>query len=208
MYKLHGDALTEVTYKDYENIIFSDEQYLQSITNEQNKDFSNNLIGDYSQKNLLFIGCSLKNEPDLKYIFRKIEDNRNTLRIYVTSKEPTFLELSNLEEYGVNQILLVSDYELFYREFVKEIKALQMETETDIFSYTNPMVIGKSEREEAIELISGTNIFKSKNNEFYKGGLHVHRTIIKSLENKIDKNACVVVRGEGLAEKRFFYALY
>ncbi|WP_159886065.1 SIR2 family protein [Paenibacillus puerhi] len=203
LYKLHGDALTEVTYKDYENIIFSDEQYLQSITNELNKDFSNNLIGDYSQKNLIFIGCSLKNEPDLKYIYKKIEDTKSTLRIYVTSKEPTFLEASNLEEYGINQVLIVSDYELFYREFIKETKSLQMEAEATIYSYTNPKVIDKSEREEAIELISGTNIFKNKINAFYKGGLHVHRSIIKNLENKIDQNECVVVRGRRFSGKTY-----
>ena len=60
LYKLHGDANTEITYSGEESIVFSSDQYLQSITNKKNKDFLTNLKNDFSYKNMIFIGFSLK----------------------------------------------------------------------------------------------------------------------------------------------------
>ena len=88
LYKLHGDAFTEVTYQESENVVFSSDQYLQAITDKKNKDFLKNLITDYSCNNMIFIGCSLKYEPDLKYVYGKSDHKTNTLKITLCEKEP------------------------------------------------------------------------------------------------------------------------
>ena len=53
------------------NIVFSQEQYLQAITSEENKDIYKALLSDYAQQHMLFIGCSLQNEMDLQYVYNK-----------------------------------------------------------------------------------------------------------------------------------------
>lgn len=55
LYKLHGDAFREIAYEGEESIVFSSDQYLQSITDKRNKDFLTNLTNDFSFKNMIFI---------------------------------------------------------------------------------------------------------------------------------------------------------
>ena len=72
LYKLHGDASHECNYReDGENIVFSQSQYLQAITSEDNTDIYQQLLADYGQRHLLFIGCSLQSEQDLVYVYQK-----------------------------------------------------------------------------------------------------------------------------------------
>ena len=56
LYKLHGDAEYESKYIDkiQDNIVFSQSQYLQAITSEDNTDIYKALLADYAQEHLLF----------------------------------------------------------------------------------------------------------------------------------------------------------
>ena len=95
LYKLHGDAVFESSYVDdkQQNIIFSSSQYMQAITEEANADIYSALLSDYSQKNILFVGCSLQNESDLIFINDKsIHFKKDTYRIAVRSSEPSLFE--------------------------------------------------------------------------------------------------------------------
>lgn len=115
VFKLHGDAMHEITYRDNPNIIFSREQYVKSIT--ANASMLSIVQEDYRYKNILFIGCSLDNELDLEFILRKdeIKDNSNKVdRIYLTSQELSFSKRSDLEDLGINTILMTPSYEFFY----------------------------------------------------------------------------------------------
>lgn len=78
MYKLHGDASFEAKYidsPDEENIIFSNSQYLKSISSDRNIYILNYLKSDLSGKVILFIGCSLNDESDLKYVCAQCQDD-------------------------------------------------------------------------------------------------------------------------------------
>ncbi|KIV58965.1 hypothetical protein AM501_09490 [Aneurinibacillus migulanus] len=202
LFKLHGDAFTEVTYKTDENIIFSHDQYLLSITSEQNSDILNHLKGDFSQKNLLFIGCSLINEPDIKYIFRKADTSSdNTYRILLRSKKPTFKEETDLKQYGINQIILIDNYELFYRDFVRSVQKLEIENEITDYKFKNPQVTITLTKEEALNYLSGARIFDDAENVFYKGGMQVNRSCITQIESQLEKNDCVVIKGRRFSGK-------
>jgi len=73
LYKLHGDAEYESKYIDkiQDNIVFSQSQYLQAITSEDNTDIYKALLADYAQEHLLFVGCSLQEERDLQFVYEK-----------------------------------------------------------------------------------------------------------------------------------------
>src|SRR5699024_10371543 len=78
LYKLHGDASFEAKYidsPDEENIIFSNSQYLKSISSDRNIYILNYLKADLSGKVILFIGCSLNDESDLKYVCTQCQDD-------------------------------------------------------------------------------------------------------------------------------------
>jgi len=201
LYKLHGDALTEVKYKGEENIVFSHEQYITSITSDQNTDFLNHLVGDFTQKNLIYIGCSLINEPDLKFVFNKIDNSYNISRIYLTSKELSFLEKNNLEEYGVNTVVTIKDYHSFYRELTRIIKKKLIEIESRDYKFINPKIVEKNSIQDSIDLISGIRTFDENNNIFNKSGLQVLRSCIVDLEDQLQKYGSVVVKGRRFSGK-------
>jgi len=83
VFKMHGDVTEELSYDELPNIIFSQEQYIKSL--ERNASILNYFQSDYTSKNILFIGCSLEDELDLKYAISTSEDIRNgsVTRIFI-----------------------------------------------------------------------------------------------------------------------------
>lgn len=94
LYKLHGDAEYECRYYRNsdrtvdKNIIFSSDQYLQSITDEENRDMLNALKSDFSTRIVLFIGCSLQDEQDIRFVYNqcKEECTPGSMRIVVRTE--------------------------------------------------------------------------------------------------------------------------
>lgn len=204
LYKLHGDASTEVLYNTDENIVFSHEQYLQAITAEQNSDFLDNFRSDYEGSNLLFIGCSLINEPDIKYVYSQIKhSSNNNYRIILRSEKPSFKEEIDLKSYGINSVIIVNDYELLYKEFVKSFKNKQINRDLNDYKYKNPKVIKKLTSNDTIQYLSGIRIFDEENNQFFKGGMHVLRSCITDVENQLNEYKCVVLKGRRFSGKTF-----
>lgn len=203
LYKLHGDAATEVTYLTDENIVFSHKQYIQSITAKENQDFLRNLRSDFSTNNMIFIGCSLFNEPDLKYVYGKAEHSSSTLKILLREKKPTFLEEVGLQDYGINTIVLIEDYSYFYQQLIKEVRRLAAEEDLVNYKFKSPVVTTMNNKSDAIHLLSGNPIFDEKENLFYKGGMHVLRDCIEEVEEQLKINNCVIVKGRRFSGKTF-----
>jgi hypothetical protein len=124
VYKLHGDAEDAISAHDKSgiNIIFGTADYIKSLIN--NKYLIGNLTNDFSEKNILFVGCSLTDEIDISYSLAGIEpsklNNKNAI-IYVTSSEPSdYTTKSKLEDYGITDVI-VCDYSMFY-SFVADVE--------------------------------------------------------------------------------------
>lgn len=204
LYKLHGDAYSEVTYRTEENIVFSYKQYMKSITADENKDFLHNLRADFATSNMLFIGCSLINEPDLKYVYSIAEHSSDTLKILLRDKRPTFCEEIGLnKDYGINTIVLVDDYPLFYQELINEIKKAIATDNLVNYKFKNPAVVAKDSKEDTLDLLSGNPIFDEGNNQFCKGGMHIIRNCVEDIEQQLKKNTCVIVKGRRFSGKTF-----
>lgn len=201
LYKLHGDAFTEIMYRDEESIVFSSDQYLQSITDQRNKDLLSNLTNDFSFKNMIFIGCSLKYEPDLKFVYGKADHSANVLRIALRSRIPSAIEKSTLEEYGINTIIIVDDYERFYIDIIQKVQQLIAEEGSLNYKFKNPSITNKVEKDFTFKYLAGKNIFDLEKNSFYKGGMHIRRNCLKDIEKELERSLCVILKGRRFSGK-------
>lgn len=201
---MHGDASLEVTYRTEENIVFSHKQYMKSINAKENQDFLHNLKADFSTSNMLFIGCSLLNEPDLKYVYSIAEHSAHTLKILLRDKAPTFREEIGLnKDYGINTIILVEDYPYFYRELIKETRKIIAEENLVNYKFKNPSIVEKDLKTDAIYFLSGNPIFEENKNQFCKGGMHILRNCVEEIEKQLKENNCVIIKGRRFSGKTF-----
>ena len=65
LYKIHGDVGQFIKSLDYDEMILTESQYIRSL--DKNKKFHDMLSSDCESKNVLYIGCSLDDEIDIKY---------------------------------------------------------------------------------------------------------------------------------------------
>ena len=124
VYKLHGDARSEITYKGEKSIIFSRGQYLLSV--KENHELLSLLRSDYQQNNLLFLGCSLEDEDDLRTIYEEVRQEKSNLceRLYVTDEQLSAIALLRLEIFGITRIVRVNTYQEFYQTLVEHLKPI------------------------------------------------------------------------------------
>lgn len=124
LYKIHGDIRSFCKNLSYEEMILTENQYIKSL--ESNKQFHDLLAADCGDKNLIYIGCSLDDEIDIKYSVIS-DENRNykereTRGIYVTTEKLSERKKEKLEGFNISHIIQLEDtneYEMFY-EFVVE----------------------------------------------------------------------------------------
>lgn len=124
LYKIHGDVNAFCKNLSYDEMILTENQYIRSL--ESNGQFHELLSADCGNKNLLYIGCSLDDEIDIKYSVisdenRNVKD-RETRGIYVTAEKLSEHKKEKLEEFNISHIIQlenVNEYEIFY-EFVVE----------------------------------------------------------------------------------------
>jgi len=128
VYKVHGDAAEELIYEEPSKIIFSTAQYVRSLTT--NKSMLTSLKTDLTEQNTLFVGCSLDQEIDLLYALAEYSDTfpKGRLSIFATSSVPNRFEKARLASHGINAILLVPDYDLFYETIAHWGKLAEKQT--------------------------------------------------------------------------------
>ncbi len=205
LYKLHGDALHESKYKDGgENIVFSQKQYLNAITDEQNCDIYNTLLSDFAQRHILFIGCSLQSESDLMFVYQKsLQYNQNTFRVVLRTQVPDIIEQQNLKQHGINEIIIVDNYEQFYPDFLNLYNELKKESRETIYQYFNPQIDLISDKEGSLKLLAGANIFNDAENKFHKGAFHILREVVNDISKCLENNFCVLLKGRRFSGKTY-----
>lgn len=214
LYKLHGDANHEYLQNDAgENIVFSTAQYLSAINSNENADFRNNILSDYSNSNILFIGCSLQNEMDLKTYFaesQKFTDLRSDImRVQLRNSKADEDTADRLLDHGITHILLVDRFSEFYPAFIRAYKEYEASVKKTVYQYFNPSVnyvsdLSKDLNEEkkcSLELIKKGTIFNKSNNSFTKSGLHVSREMASKIIDSLDEYTLITVQGRRFSGK-------
>lgn len=108
--KLHGDVNRYLSSRG--KIIFSKKAYIDSLQN--NRALLNRVENDMVYQNIVYIGCSLSDELDLRITTKDIINSDTNYRFYFTTKEPTVLKRDELKAYGITHIVLFKDYDEIY----------------------------------------------------------------------------------------------
>ncbi len=101
--KLHGDITELVKYPD-SGKVFTQKEYVQSLIS--NAPLLNKLKNDLAYQNVIFIGCSLDDEIDLKFLSSipidySAKENMSRSIFFMRGK-PGRLQMSNLKQYGIS----------------------------------------------------------------------------------------------------------
>lgn len=139
VYKLHGDAddvLTAPT-KEGLRVIFGKGDYIRSL--DRNRSLIADLVNDFQEKNVIFIGCSLTDEIDISYALAKLEqDNKpkKAARVYITGSAPTdYNTKKKLKDYGITDVVVVGNYSAFY-SFAADFARKQTIINSPLDAYT------------------------------------------------------------------------
>ena len=195
LYKIHGDASWFIKTLDYNEMILSESQYIYSL--DKNQKFHDMLTADCENKNIIYIGCSLDNEIDLKYSVLS-DKNRNhierdTYRIYVTAEEISPLKKAKLEGYNISHYIHLqsnNDYELFYEFLIQcYLEGIDKQIcEIDSLRYSTPQKLPKNS-EQNIDFLA--NIGKSKLELPY---YYFEREMVNTLNLVTDKINVIIGR--------------
>ncbi len=192
LYKLHGDANHEVKYRNSDNIVFDQNEYHRAMEARENETIRNNVLTAFREFNIIYIGCSLKNEPDLEWYYDCVKDEKkNTKIIYLTNKEVNARREGMLESYGVTDIITTDDFVSFYIDLVHSYNSA---TDDDVnFPFTDPAV--ETIKDMRFQRIYGVNPFNEKENRFERSDIFIERSVGKSIEDAFSRKRVVVLSG-------------
>lgn len=201
IYKLHGDASFECLYlHDEATIVFDMDQYTKSLNDVHNQSFRDCICNTYRDFNMFFIGCSLTNEADLKYLYNQTkEEAKETSRFILRKEKPDLLEEMTLEEHGITDIILTEDYDRFYVNFLNEYQAHKIKTKIEDYPFKNPTI--KAEPDKDLKYFGGYRTFDEKENCFHKSNLIIERDCIDTLHRHLERYNMLALVGRRFSGK-------
>ena len=149
---------------------------------------------------MIFIGCSLQNEPDLSYIYNSLNKNdiASKQNFFLCSNIPSERECEKLEDdYGITGIIHVDNYDKFYTELILEMNENHIKQELTNYRFMNPKIKQEKDR----KYFTGFNIFDRENNLFHKSDKYILRDLVDTLEKCFKSNPIVCVYGRHLSGK-------
>ena len=115
--KLHGDVGELLKFRDGYKV-FTSKEYLSSLVS--NSVLLKKLQHDYSFLNIIFIGCSLDDEIDIKALSlfsESLSANKYHSKIYYcTTKNPDFVLKSKLKTFGITDIIVFENHNQMYNK--------------------------------------------------------------------------------------------
>jgi hypothetical protein len=202
--KLHGDVNREIMYENENNIILSGPQYITSLMDKSNAQLVKSIHSDYKQKNILFIGCSLKNEPDLKQLYKNVQNDLSSNYImYLCRSEGNAADKKRLEKYGVNTLIMIDDYDSFYTSLVEVLDRKNSLQNASEYRFKNPKITMLKSKEAILENISfGKSPFDIKRGLFRIPSSTTERTILNEVIRCIeDGNRFISIKGRRFSGK-------
>lgn len=200
--KLHGDAVYELTSEDKDNIVFSQQQYISSLTNKKNEGTKKFIYSDLKQKNIIYIGCSLVSEIDLAIIYGEVkQDISASYIIQLRTTTPSAAEEKKLSKVGVNTILLIDDYDSFYKEVVNTYLRKKGDFESHEFPFKNPKSDKIKSKKGILKYYLGESLFDYRNNIYRAPAILITRSILKTIISTLDISSYTIIRGRRFSGK-------
>lgn len=204
VFKVHGDVHHYLNNIEEEELIFNKRQYIDSI--KTNTKMLSKLKDDFSNSNLLYVGCSLDDEPDLVSIIVEAVKTRRTAcqSIYITSSTLEEDKKDLLEDYGITACLIVSDYDKFYKDLVSIASHKEKKCPVDI--YREPEIVELGGDNTTLKNIVNSNMlipvpFEGK---IYKPYFFIKRDIVSRIVAQLLESTPVhIIYGHRIAGKTF-----
>lgn len=208
--KLHGDIGEIVTYKKGGKI-FTSKEYALSL--EKNAPLLNKLRNDYKTQNILFLGCSLDDEIDLKTLSTwpfdyKEKDNLSRTIIFVKGK-PSKLQKSKYKTYGITDIVCFEDFDSMYHFLVETWEESEKIQEDELDKYNQISIFsvnGKEIENNQNYFLWGKGLYDLKNGTMNYPYFFISRNITKGILKNIEKNKVHLVYGSRISGKSYLIA--
>lgn len=205
VFKLHGDAQELIKYKDSSQVLTITE-YIASL--DSNELLLHKLTEDLSYSNTLFVGCSLTDELDLRSVATRIQTRSSQKKncYFVTSHEPDQLQQIDLEDFGVDTVILVSNYNDFYIEFSKLAKAAYCVQEDQLEEFRN-IPRENAPAEKSIDyLLFGKHLLDKQKHKIYYPSFFIQRDLSQTLLEEMDSLRIQIVHGARISGKSYLLA--
>lgn len=182
LYKIHGDVNYYLKYIEEEELIFNKKQYIDSL--KSNKKMLSKFEDDFFNNNLIYIGCSLKEEPDLLSVIRSGDYNKIQKSSYYLSNNPLDDEDKDLlEDYGITSCVVVSNYDEFYKKIVELVSLHPVVNEEIIDRYREIEVVKLTKEQSDLSfLLKSDNLVPIPfERTLYKPYFFVNRTVTRGI---------------------------
>lgn len=205
LFKLHGDVIDYTQYNDSKSYIFDYEEYTKSLN--ENHSLLNMLSNDFCYNNILFVGCSLKDEIDLlsSYNNPEISKNYSTSKYYVTTSEPDLYTRFDLESYGITHVIIVDNYKQFYEDIYKiyiESTEIQNDDLEDFKNIKSRFVSG-GYKENIDYLLYGKSLYNAKSKMIILPDFFIRRSIVSKIIEEMNDYSVQVICGGHISGKSY-----
>lgn len=205
--KLHGD-ITDIIAYTHSDKIFTSKEYAISVN--KNASLLNKLHNDYRTQNILFIGCSLDDEMDLKTItkwpFDYTEKDNLSRTIIFVKGAPTKLDISKFKTYGITDIVCFDEFDdmyYFLKKAWEESQKIQQD-ELDKYNSVNFEQIKKEDVESNQEYFLWNKLlYDLKKNKLRIPFYFITRNILLEIIENIKKNKVHLVSGMRVSGKSY-----
>ncbi|GAB57096.1 SIR2 family protein [Rheinheimera nanhaiensis] len=202
LYKIHGCATEEITYSESDSLIFSDAQYIRSLT--KNESILNALKNDISESNIIYIGCSLDREIDIIHAVSGAKEDKSvsSKRIFFTRQTPDTITLDSLEDYNINTVIIVNDFDEIYKIVNTAFNSEDFDDKIDFenFKSSNIFTVEKDKNKNINFLLQNFD----NNSELIRFGVPYYiskRSITPDVINSINKNNVTIIKGRRFSGK-------
>lgn len=206
VFKLHGDVSFYLKNIENESIIFNKKEYIESI--KKNGKMLAKLKEDFADKNIIYIGCSLDDEPDLLSIVAEAAKNRlaESQAFYVTRRDIDEEEQDLLEEYGITTIVKIEDYISFFAEIISLCSGKT--NITDFFDhYREPEFVRLGKADVSIDtLLNSNSIVPSPfEGKIFLPPYFIKRDILNEVLSSLKFHSPIhIIYGNRISGKTFF----
>lgn len=205
--KLHGDIKDIVKYKDGGKI-FTSKEYALSL--DKNAPLLNKLKNDYSNQNILYIGCSLDDEIDLMTLseihtrLNKKTELRKTI-IFIKGTLNKF-QKSKYKKFGITDVVSFDNYESMYISLIDAWENSKLITKDDALGFREISVINikSSQNDENYSYFFwGKGLLDPKSSVMYYPYYFILRDVAIKIINNLADNKIHLVRGRRISGKSY-----
>ena len=208
VYKLHGDVheILSMKYGD-QCYIFDSDQYMDSL--EDNRWILEKLKQDYLEKNILFVGCSLGDELDLRKVFSSVKKEKSlikTEKYFVTNRQPSEYELIDLESYGITTVVVVETYDEFYETMLSiktTIEETTMKEEIELYKNIPVTILTSSNDANKDYVLHEKMPYNKKENKIFLPYFFTSRLITDDIIGDMNEKSLQVIYGKRVSGKSY-----